>query len=137
MCQEELRRTAAQVDLVAFFQLYNAKWEELRKSKTLTSVMLCEMPWPIFQQGCTSPDDITRRSMEEFIFHPLRPGSNIKSRKDRLKAEVLRFHPDKFNSHIVRKLRECDREKAIEIAGEVARILTNMMTEEIQREKGE
>ncbi|KAG1778141.1 hypothetical protein EV702DRAFT_1097223 [Suillus placidus] len=135
--QEELRRNKAQADVVAFFQLYDAKWQELKLSKTLTSVMLCEMPWPLFQQGCTSPDDISRRSMELFIFHPLRPGMEIKSRKDRLKAEILRFHPDKFNSHIVRKLRECDREKAIEIAGALARMLTDMMAEEIQQETGQ
>ncbi|KIK35607.1 hypothetical protein CY34DRAFT_95790 [Suillus luteus UH-Slu-Lm8-n1] len=129
--QEELRRNQAQADTIAFFQLYDAKWQELKLSKTLTSVMLCEMPWPIFQQSCTSPDNISRRSMEEFIFHPLRPGMELKSRKDRLKVEILRFHPDKFNSNIVRKLRECDREKAIEIAGELARMLTHMMAEEI------
>ncbi|KAG1762836.1 hypothetical protein EDD22DRAFT_979639 [Suillus occidentalis] len=134
--QEELRRNQAQADIVAFFQLYDAKWQELKLSKNLTSVMLCEMPWPIFQQGCTSPDDISRRSMEEFIFHPLRPRMELKSRKDRLKVEILRFHPDKFNSNIVHKLRECDREKAIEIAGELARMLTHMMAEEIQNETG-
>jgi preprotein translocase subunit Sec63 len=74
--------------------------------------------------------------MEEFIFHPLRPGMELKSRKDRLKIEMLRFHPDKFNSNIVRKLRECDREKATEIAGALARMLTDMLTEEIQKETG-
>ncbi|OAX40453.1 hypothetical protein K503DRAFT_614425 [Rhizopogon vinicolor AM-OR11-026] len=131
--QEELHRKAAQEGLVACFQVYDAKWEELKKSKTLTSVMLCEMPWPIFVQGCSSPDDISQRSMEEFIFHPHRVGMENKSRKDRLKIEMLRFHPDKFNSHIVSKLRECDREMAIEIAGAVARILTGMMAQEIQR----
>jgi hypothetical protein len=135
--QEELRRNNAQADIIAFFQLYDAKWQELKLSKKLTSVMLCEMPWPIFQQSCTSPDDISRRSMEEFIFHPLRPGMELKSRKDRLKMEILRFHPDKFNSNIVRKLRECDREKAIEIAGALARMLTRMMAEEIQKESGQ
>lgn len=134
--QEELRCNKTQADIVAFFQLYDAKWQELKLSKNLASVMLCEMPWPTFQQGCTSPDDISRRSMEEFIFHPLRPGIETKSRKDRLKAEVLRFHPDKFNSHTVHKLRECDRGKAIEIAGALARMLTNMMAEEIQKETG-
>ncbi|KAG1836293.1 hypothetical protein DFJ58DRAFT_847057 [Suillus subalutaceus] len=122
--QEELRRNKAQADLVAFFQLYDAKWQELKLSQKLTSVMLCEMPWPTFQQGCASPDDISRCSVEEFIFHPLRPGMETKSRKDRLK----------FDSNIVRKLRECDREKASEIAGALARILTNMMAEEIQKE---
>ncbi|KIK43492.1 hypothetical protein CY34DRAFT_81669 [Suillus luteus UH-Slu-Lm8-n1] len=135
--EEELRRNKAQADIVAFFQLYDAKWQELKLSKTLTSVMLCEMPWPILQQGCTSPDDISRSSMEEFIFHPLRPGMELKSRKDRLKVEILRFHPDKFNSNIAHKLRECDREKAIEIAGALARMLTNMMGEEIKKEKGQ
>lgn len=132
--EEELRRNKAQADLVAFYQLYDAKWQELKLSQKLTSVMLCEMPWPTFQQGCASPDDISRRSMEEFIFHPLRPGMETKSRKDRLKVEILRFHPDKFDSNIVRKLRECDREKASEIAGALARILTNMMAEEIEKE---
>ncbi|KAG1878072.1 hypothetical protein DFJ58DRAFT_712690 [Suillus subalutaceus] len=123
--QEELLRNKAQADL----------WQELKLSQKLTSVMLFEMPWPTFQQGCASPDDISRRNVEEFIFHPLRPGMETKSRKDRLKVEILRFHPDKFNSSIVRKLRECDREKASEIAGALARILTNMMTEEVQKEK--
>ncbi|KAG1882598.1 hypothetical protein F4604DRAFT_1576851 [Suillus subluteus] len=132
--QEELSRNKAQADLVALFQLYDAKWQELKLSQKLTSVMLFEMPWPTFQQGCASPDDISRRSVEEFIFHPLRPGMETKSRKDRLKVEILRFHPDKFNSNIVGKLRECDREKASEIAGALARILTNMMTEEVQKE---
>jgi hypothetical protein len=60
----------------------------------------------------------------------------LKSRKDRLKVEILRFHPDKFNSNIVRKLRECDKEKAIAIAGALARMLTHMMAEEIQKETG-
>lgn len=132
--QEDLRRKAAEADIIAFFQLYDAKWQELKLSKKLTSVMLCEMPWPIFQQGCASPDDISRHSMEEFIFHPLRPGMELKSRKDRLKVEILRFHPDKFNSGIVRKLRECDREMAIEIVGALARILTDMMAEEVRKE---
>ncbi|KAG2108700.1 uncharacterized protein F5147DRAFT_576542 [Suillus discolor] len=132
--QEELHRNKTQADIVAFFQLYDAKWQELKLSKNLASVMLCEMPWPTFQQGCTSPDDISRRSMEEFIFHPLRPGIETKSHKDRLKAEILRFHPDKFNSHTVHKLQECDRGRAIEIAGALARMLTNMMAEEIQKE---
>ncbi|KAG1728687.1 hypothetical protein EDD22DRAFT_789039, partial [Suillus occidentalis] len=132
--QEELRRNKAQADSVAFFQLYDAKWQELKLSKKLAPVMFCEMPWPIFQQGCTSPDDISCRSLEEFIFHPLRPGMELKSRKDRLKVEILKFHPDKFNSNIVRKLRECDREKAIEFAGVLARMLTHMMAEEIQKE---
>ncbi|KAG2747091.1 hypothetical protein P692DRAFT_201683254, partial [Suillus brevipes Sb2] len=132
--EEELRRNNAQADIIAFFQLYDAKWQELKLSNTLTSVMLCEMPWPIFQQGCSSPDDISHRSMEEFIFHPLHPGMELKSRKDRLKIEILRFHPDKFNSNIARKLRECDRERAVEIAGALARMLTHMMAEEIQKE---
>ncbi|KAG1801095.1 uncharacterized protein BJ212DRAFT_1399924 [Suillus subaureus] len=132
--QEALHRNKARAGLVAFFQLYDTKWKELKLSQKLTSVMLCEMPWPTFQQGCASPDDISRRSMEEFIFHPLRPGMETKSRKDRLKVEILRFHPNKFNSNIVRKLRECDRERASKIAGALARILTNMMAEEIQKE---
>ncbi|KAG2359549.1 hypothetical protein BDR07DRAFT_1292029 [Suillus spraguei] len=94
------------------------------------------MPWPTFQQGCASPNDISRGNMEEFIFHLLRPGMETKSQMDRLKAEILRFHPNKFNSHIVRKLRECDREKAIEIAEALARVLTDMMVEEIEKETG-
>jgi len=133
--QEQLDLKTAELGAEACFQVYDAKWEELKKSKTLTSVMLCEMPWPVFAQGCTSPDHISQRSMEEFIFHPHRVGMENKSRKDRLKTEMLRFHPDKFNSHIVSKLRECDRDKAVEIAGAVARILTRMMAEELKRQR--
>jgi hypothetical protein len=81
------------------------------------------VPWPVLAY-ISHPDQITYPAVEEFLFHPLR---TVKSPKDRLKAEMLRWHPDKFDGRILGKVVVEQIDMVREASGHVARILTQMM----------
>ncbi|KAH7919314.1 hypothetical protein BV22DRAFT_994543, partial [Leucogyrophana mollusca] len=70
---------------------------------------------------------VTYERMQAFVFHPARPGMEGKSRRDRVKADMLKYHPDKFNSLTLGKVTEYEQGVAAEVAGVVARLLTRMM----------
>jgi hypothetical protein len=53
-----------------------------------------------------------------------------KERKERLREAMLRFHPDKFEGRVLRRVRECDREKVKEAVGQVARVLNSLMVKD-------
>lgn len=137
--QEEARRAqeaadeaAAETKLRDDLDLYDRKWEELKRNRDLSSLIFTELPWPLLFP-IASPAQITYEGVQEFVFHPLRKGLDGKTRRERVKAEVLRFHPDKFTTIVLGKVRDWERDLAAEASGVVARILTRMMTEEVDR----
>ncbi|KAI9068920.1 hypothetical protein FKP32DRAFT_1534881, partial [Trametes sanguinea] len=71
--------------------------------------------------------DITYERVREFLFHPFRTTIEGKTRKEILKVEVLRWHPDKFDTFISPKIREGQWEATKEAAGLVARWVTRLM----------
>ena len=81
----------------------------------------------------SSADQITYRDVRAFLSHPLRSGIEGKPARDKVKSEVLRFHPDKFNARIIPEIKPAQQVVAQEIAGAVARILTTIMTEEVEQ----
>jgi hypothetical protein len=131
---EQARRTAQDDHARQYFVLYEAKWKELRTSKPLPPIDVLEMPWPVFGV-VSSADQITYQDVRAFLFHPLRPVVEGKTARDKVKSEVLRFHPDKFNTRIVPKIQPSQQAVAQDIAGAIARILTTIMTEELEQQK--
>ena len=131
---EQARRASQDDQARQYFVLYEAKWNELRTSKSLPPIDVLEMPWPVFG-AVSSADQITYQDVRTFLFHPLRPGVEGKTARDKVKSEVLRFHPDKFNTRIVPKVQLYQQTVAQEIAGAIARILTTIMTEELEQQK--
>ncbi|KAL6308475.1 hypothetical protein BKA93DRAFT_725919 [Sparassis latifolia] len=84
------------------------------------------MPWPVFI-GITAPEDITEDRVRDFLFHPQRlPG---KTRREVLKGDILKWHPDKFKVQLP-KVHEADRSNVAKAAGIVARILIKIKEEE-------
>lgn len=141
LAREERERQAEQARCVAqddrtrqHFVVYEAKWNELRTNDSLPPLDVQEMPWPVFGV-VSSAEQITYQDVRTFLFHPQRPGVEGKTARDKVKVEVLRFHPDKFNARIVPKIHPSQKEVAEEIAGAVARILTSIMTEEVEQQK--
>ncbi|EGO03392.1 hypothetical protein SERLA73DRAFT_119127 [Serpula lacrymans var. lacrymans S7.3] len=142
--QAELRkaREAAQAAMqkknddaiIQQFILYDAKWAELKSDVPHHSIMAAQLPWPILVNN-TPVHAITYNLVQEFVFHPLRPGLDGKTRRDKVKMEMLRYHPDKFNSRILDKVLDSERGLVVELGGSVARILTQMMAEEVESEK--
>ncbi|KAF9239257.1 hypothetical protein BU15DRAFT_46903, partial [Melanogaster broomeanus] len=72
---------------------------------------------------------ITYQAVQTFVFYPHRPFVEGKSAREKVRAEVLRFHPDKFNTRVVPKVQPGQQAVAQELAGTVTRILTSIMTE--------
>jgi hypothetical protein len=83
----------------------------------------------------TSTSDITRQRVQAFVFHPLRADADIKSRRDRVRAEILKWHPDKFDAKVVGAVIDTEKDQVKEGAGVVARILTQILEEETRKEQ--
>ena len=116
------------------FDEYEAKWTELKEGRELPPLSFEILPWPVLGLPAYGPSDITLARVEEFVFHPLRSGWEMKSRRDRVRAEILRWHPDKFNAKVLGKVINPD--SVSEGAGVVARFLTEIMERETNKEKG-
>jgi hypothetical protein len=114
------------------FEEYELKWDELRSGRELPPLSFDILPWPVLGSNATQPSDITLQRVQEFVYHPLRRGVELKSRRDRVRMEMLKWHPDKFNIKILGKV--IDATQVAEGAGRVARFLTQIMEEETQKE---
>ena len=107
------------------FARYDDEWDVLKSEicERTQPIHFTQMPWPVLAR-ITRPDQITYSAVEEFLFHPLRPA---KSPKDRLRAEIMKWHPDKFDRKILSKVMVEHIDLVKEASGRVARILTQMM----------
>ena len=115
--------------LMQFFKLYEDKWTELKTNFMLSSIDFRELPWPTLELKHFTPEEITQEGVCAFVLHALRPVAPEKSARDRVKAEVLRFHPDKFNARVLPKVREDQHGLAEELAGAIVRALTTLLAE--------
>lgn len=112
------------------FALYTAKWEALKGDVPL--LHFSQLPWPVLPE-ITQPEELTYTLLKEFVFHPSRPNFEGKTQKDRLRAEMLKWHPDKFDSKVLCKVLDWQHEAVRDGAGRVVRLLTQMM-DEVERE---
>lgn len=54
-----------------------------------------------------------------------------KERKEKLRETLLRFHPDKFEGRIMKRVRDDERNKVRAAIGQVVRVLNELMGESI------
>ncbi|KIP06283.1 hypothetical protein PHLGIDRAFT_107119 [Phlebiopsis gigantea 11061_1 CR5-6] len=92
-------------------------------------------PWPVLtdceaRENVVDASAITRDAVRAFMLHAERPaelGPNVKTQQQKVRAEMLRFHPDKFNTTVLPKIVKADQGKAKEAASIVARALTELL----------
>lgn len=125
--RERAAKTAEDPLQHAFF-VYEGKWKELKNglSPNFRKLSATELPWPVFF-NVAEPADITEARVAEFLLHPARPEAQGKARRLVLKMEVVRWHPDRFDTKVLPAMAEDEKEKTSEIAGHVTRILTKLM----------
>ncbi|OJT10615.1 Reticulocyte-binding protein 2 -like protein [Trametes pubescens] len=109
-------------------RLYEVKWQKL-KEEPVKDVRFFEFPFPIAAETCDDPSDITLERVREFLFWPQRPDCEGKTKREILKIEVLRWHPDKFESRVGPKVLPADWKRTKEAAELVARWVTTLMAE--------
>jgi hypothetical protein len=123
--------------LEAQFELYEKKWEVLRSGVDIDGtkvhlIFFSQIPWPVVNMTPTDPSQIRPEHIQQFLMHPLRekPGADGKRRTRRLKAreELKKWHSDKFDQIVLSNVCEEDKQAASEVAGMVARVLTDMLS---------
>jgi len=74
-----------------------------------------------------SPSDITSNAIKDFLFSPLH--SVNKSHKQRLREQLLRYHPDRFEGRWLSRVRESDRAAVKDATNTVARHLSEALSQ--------
>lgn len=128
--QEQQRRAEAEfIELGrTICQTYEAKWTALKTERGLKGIPFHEFPFP--GEACNDPSDITLDRVRCFVFWPHRPANEGKSKREILKIEVMRWHPDKFDTLVGPKIAPEDWARVKEAAGLVARWVTTLMAED-------
>ena len=123
--------------ILAQFKLYDDKWAELKNNnQALPPLSFFVLPWPVLGPPATSPSDITLQRVREFVFHPLKCNAETKSGREQVRAETIKWHPDRFDTQVLRHVvDEGERLLAIEAASTIIRFLTEMLEEETQKER--
>ncbi|KZS86601.1 hypothetical protein SISNIDRAFT_420711 [Sistotremastrum niveocremeum HHB9708] len=121
-----LSAAAQKKKIIDAFQDYVARWQGLNAH---TTIRFATIPWPVLNDKLvTSPEQLTSTLIAAFLLSPHHSGD--KSRKDRIKAELLRWHPDRFEGRYLAKVVESDKENVKAAVGEVARCLSDLLSME-------
>ncbi|KAI0321489.1 hypothetical protein OF83DRAFT_1161807 [Amylostereum chailletii] len=119
---------------------YERGWEALGAMPATDPprfLRLDEIPWPIFIEKAPSTpfriEHLTAEAISAFLLPVVgaEEDGNVegraKERKERLRRTMLRFHPDKFESRVLRRVDEREREAAREGMGAVVRTVQTLM----------
>jgi hypothetical protein len=102
------------------FELYELKWKILKSESPL--VAFEQIPWPVLID-VKDPEDVTKALVKEFVMHPDRPGCAGKNQKERVRMDLLLWHPDKCQSRLVEKVPADFQDMTSETVKKIVRIL--------------
>ncbi|KAF7979003.1 hypothetical protein HWV62_43961 [Athelia sp. TMB] len=124
---------------------YEQRWKDLiAEGVDGPPLIFSDIPWPIYeaQSSAKRPtaglalNVITVDAIARFILSgpPTAQGltsdaTEKKDRKERLRETMLRFHPDKFEGRLMRRVKEDEQVKVREAVGQVVRALNTLMGE--------
>ena len=81
--------------------------------------------WPVLKKP-SSPEELTTSAIGAYVLNTYQ--SSDKSDKDRIKEHIRRWHPDRFETKVLPRVREEEREHVKEGAGNVARHLNKLLS---------
>ncbi|KAG0694838.1 hypothetical protein DFH29DRAFT_838168 [Suillus ampliporus] len=113
-------------DIIKLFEHHRGQWDKLQVSGVL---IWDDFPWPVFKRP-NGPDDITTPGVTAYMLSPLHPAD--KSMKDRIKESIRRWHPDRFETQLLPKVKDTDRDIVREAAGTVVRTLNDLLRSSTQ-----
>ncbi|KAF6746087.1 hypothetical protein DFP72DRAFT_755423, partial [Ephemerocybe angulata] len=85
-----------------------------------------DVPWPLLVE-VISLEDLTKEGILEFVAHGDRPGLRNKDLNSRARADLLRWHPDKFSQKVMKKVSENDKAMVQEGATKLVNLLTGLL----------
>ena len=91
-----------------------------------------DFPWPVGEHP-SNPDDMTLPQISAYVQSYYLDKDNSRTPKDSLKEHLKRWHPDRFETKLLPKVVEDEREKVKHGAGNVARYLSDLIRKENER----
>ncbi|CAE6409148.1 unnamed protein product [Rhizoctonia solani] len=127
--QEEDRRKNEEQVVVASWQRYERKWQDLLNGVIPDGRPLTfyDIPWPV-SMPARSFEELQSSAIEKFLLSPCH--STTKTRKMRLRAALMQWHPDKFAQRFVDRIEESHRTAILAAVNSVARTITELMNKE-------
>ncbi|KAF9239253.1 hypothetical protein BU15DRAFT_88052 [Melanogaster broomeanus] len=113
--QAKSGKTMSKEDVAKLFEAHRNQWDKIQ---TLGSLIWEDFPWPMFKRP-KGPDDLTSSAITAYMLSPIHPPGQG--------DEGARWHPDRFNSQHLPKVKESERDRVLEGAGSVARILNDVL----------
>ena len=98
---------------------YEARWATLDASPASQPLQYASIPW--LPGGARDEDGTYLRDM---LLHGVQGPVDVKKR---LRAEIMRWHPDKFVARFGPRLQATDRECVISRAKEMSQLVTHVM----------
>ena len=121
LLREELQRV---------FEQHERLWTRLN---ILDELSWNDFPWPMVKQP-SNPDDMFPPEISAYIQSPFYSYKDkIRTRRDRIREHMKRWHPDRFETNLLPKVVEDEREKVKQGAGNVAGHLSALLRREDDR----
>ncbi|KAJ3996742.1 hypothetical protein F5050DRAFT_49802 [Lentinula boryana] len=114
------------------WEMYERRWAAIKREGVEVvpfPLRFDQLPWPMFHFKPTliDIDDLCEDEISYFVLSTKRPGYQKKYAKERLRHELLHYHPDKFNARVLPYMLDEEREKAVAGASKVTIILHNLL----------
>ena len=103
--QARAGRLLSREDVARLFEEHDRQWSRI---PTLDALSWTSFAWPTLRPPST-PEDLTTTAIAAYVLNPYAPGD--KTDKDRIKEHIRRWHPDRFETKLLSKVRAEEREK--------------------------
>lgn len=109
------------------WEQFEQGWRSLCSGANAQDLTFASIPWPMESQP-TSALDINGDAIRKFLLSPLHSAN--KPAKQRLREQLLRYHPDRFESRILRRVSESDRASVKQAVNTVAQCLNDALAQQ-------
>ena len=120
--EQKAIRQLSKEDVIKLFEEHERRWARLASMDVLS---WHSFPWPMLKQP-NDPEQLTYIEVQAYVLSPHQPGD--KTSKERIKDYSRKWHPDRFETKVLPRVREDDREMVKEGAGAVARHLNKLLS---------
>ncbi|KAF6747118.1 hypothetical protein DFP72DRAFT_810638 [Ephemerocybe angulata] len=120
--QRQASRGLTRDELARLFEKNEKTWINLT---TMSALRWDDFPWPMIRKP-TNPEEITTAAIEAYVLSPHYPDKS-RSEKDRIKDYIKRWHPDRFETKLLIKVLDEEKERVREGAGSVVRSLNDLL----------
>jgi len=119
-------KAKAEQVMVEAWGVYELRWAALYAAYEGIALKFRDIPWPLLVPPVT-PEEITAEEIAAFILSPVH--SKEQTTKERIRAALLRWHPDRF-CRVLRGVRESDKSAVENGVGTVVRCLNDLLSKD-------